>query len=106
MFARRVRGAAGRLGVPVEASGAATARSRAWKEDDVVVLEATLRAEQQLALVDELVHRQPSPLVIAVTGHLETALRHRLKALGATLSAHSSTDGVLARALGLRPSAA
>ncbi|TMG14885.1 MAG: response regulator [Chloroflexi bacterium] len=101
IFAQRVRGAAGRLGVPVEAIGAATARSRAWKEDDVVVLQATLRPEQQLALVDELVHRQPSPLVIAVTGHLETALRHRLKALGATLAAHSSMDRVLARALGI-----
>ena len=99
MFAQRVRGAAGRLGVPVEAIGAAAARSRAWKDDDVVVLQATLRPEQQVALVDQLIHSEPAPVVIAVTGHLETALRQRLKALGATLAAHSSMDRVLARAL-------
>jgi len=99
MFAQRVRSAAGRLGVPVEAIGAAAARGRAWKADDVVVLQATLRPEQQVALVDHLIHSEPAPVVIAVTGHLETALRQRLKALGATLAAHSSMDRVLARAL-------
>jgi len=99
MFAQRVRSAAGRLGVPVEAIGAAAARGRAWKADDVVVLQATLRPEQQVALVDHLIHSEPAPVVIAVTGHLETALRQRLKALGAALAAHSSMDRVLARAL-------
>ena len=101
LFAQRVRAAAGRLGVPVEAIGATAARSRAWNDDDVVVLQATLRPEQQVALVDQLIHRAPAPVVIAVTGHLETALRRRLRALGATLAAHSSMDRVLARALGI-----
>ena len=101
LFAQRVRAAAGRLGVPVEAIGAAGASGRAWTDDDVVVLQATLRPEQQVALVDQLIHREPAPVVIAVTGHLETALRQRLKALGATLAAHSSMDRVLARALGI-----
>ena len=99
MFAQRVRAAAGRLGTPLEAIGPAAARSRAWRVDEVVVLQATLRPDQQVALVDQLIHREPPPVVIAVTGHLETALRQRLKALGATLAAHSSMDRVLARAL-------
>jgi DNA-binding response OmpR family regulator len=102
MFAQRVRAAAGRLGVPVEAIAAGDARTRAWDRDQVVVLQATLRPEQQVALVDQLIHREPAPVVIAVTGHLETALRQRLKALGATLAAHSSMDRVLARALGIK----
>ncbi|TMF89632.1 MAG: hypothetical protein E6I07_04090 [Chloroflexi bacterium] len=101
LFAQRVRAAAGRLGVPVEAIAAGDARARTWDRDQVVVLQATLRPEQQTALVDQLVHRQPAPVVVAVTGHLETALRQRLKALGATLAAHSSMDRVLARALGI-----
>jgi len=99
LFAQRVRAAAGRLGVPVEAIAAGDARARTWDRDQVVVLQATLRPEQQTALVDQLVHRQPAPVMVAVTGHLETALRQRLKALGATLAAHSSMDRVLARAL-------
>jgi CheY-like chemotaxis protein len=101
LFAQRVRAAAGRLGVPVEAIAAGDARTRTWDGDQVVVLQATLRPEQQTALVDQLVHREPAPVVVAVTGHLETALRQRLKALGATLAAHSSMDRVLARALGI-----
>jgi len=100
LFAQRVRAAAGRLGVPVEAIAAGDARARTWDRDQVVVLQATLRPEQQTALVDQLVHRQPAPVVVAITGHLETALRQRLKALGATLAAHSGMDRVLARALG------
>ena len=99
MFAQRVRAAAGRLGIPLEAIGPAAARSRTWRLDEVVVLQATLRPDQQVALVDQLIHREPPPVVIAVTGHLEAALRQRLKALGATLAAHSSMDRVLARAL-------
>jgi len=101
LFAQRVRAAARRLGVLVEAMGAAAARSRDWKVGDVVVVQATLRPEQQLALVDQLIHREKAPVVIAVTGHLETALRQRLRAIGATLAAHSSMDRVLARALGI-----
>jgi hypothetical protein len=39
--------------------------------------------------------------MIAVTGHLETELRQRLKARGVILAAHSGMDRVLARALGV-----
>ena len=67
----------------------------------MVVLQATLRPEQQLELVDHLAHLEPAPVVVAVTGHLETELRRRLKERGATLAAHSAMDRVLARALQL-----
>jgi ActR/RegA family two-component response regulator len=98
-FTQRVRAAAGRLGVPIEGLTAADARSRAWTREEIVVLQATLRPDQQLDLVDQLRHREPAPVVIAVTGHLETALRQRLKSSGAVLAAHSAMDRVLARAL-------
>jgi ActR/RegA family two-component response regulator len=100
-FSQRLRAAARRLGVPVEGLSPAAARSRAWRPAEVVVLQATLRPEQQLDLVEALTGRQPTPVVVAVTGHLETALRQRLKASGAVLAAHSAMDRVLARALGL-----
>jgi CheY-like chemotaxis protein len=100
-FAQRIRAAAGRLGVPVEGLSPAATRSRAWEPADVVVLQATLRPDQQLELVDQLARRLPAPVIVAVTGHLETALRQRLKAAGAVLAAHSAMDRVLARALGL-----
>ena len=101
LFAQRVRAAAGRLGIPVQALSPTDARRRAWERDQVVVLQATLRPEQQLELVEHLTHRDPAPVVIAVTGHLETELRQRLKARGAVLGAHSGMDRVLARALGI-----
>jgi ActR/RegA family two-component response regulator len=100
-FSQRVRAAAARLGVPVEGLSPAAARSRAWQLAEVVVLQATLRPDQQLDLVGELAGRQPAPIVVAVTGHLETALRQRLKAAGAFLAAHSAMDRVFARALRL-----
>jgi len=100
-FSQRVRAAAGRLGVPVEGLSTAAAGSRAWESTDVVVLQATLRPDQRLDLVGELARRVPAPVVVAVTGHLETALRQRLKAAGALLAAHSAMDRVLARALGI-----
>ena len=100
-FSQRVSAAAGRLGVPVEPLSPAAAQSRAWAPGDVVVLQATLRPDRQLDLVVELARRQPAPVIVAVTGHLETALRQRLKAAGALLAAHSAMDRVLARALAL-----
>ena len=100
-FSQRVRAAAGRLGVPVEGLSPAAAQSRVWAPADVVVLQATLRPEQQVDLVSELIRREPAPVVVAVTGHLETALRQRLKTAGAVLAAHSAMDRVLARALRL-----
>jgi ActR/RegA family two-component response regulator len=101
MFAQRVRAAASRLGVRVEALTPANARTHPWDGDQVVVLQATLRPEQQLELVDHLTHLASAPVVVAVTGHLETQLRQRLKAHGATLAAHSAMDRVLARTLQL-----
>jgi CheY-like chemotaxis protein len=101
LFVQRLLAAARRLGTPVEQVSPAEARTRAWSIDEVVVLQATLRPEQQLELVDHLTRRSPAPVVIAVTGHLETELRQRLKARGAILAAHSGMDRVLARALGV-----
>ena len=100
-FSQRVRAAAGRLGVAVDGLTAPAARSRTWAPADVVVLQATLRPDRQLELVEALARRQPAPVVVAVTGHLETTLRQRLKAAGAVLAAHSAMDRVLARALGV-----
>jgi len=101
MFAQRARAAALRLGVAAVGPTRADALAHVWEAGDVVLLQATLRPEQQLDLVQQLRRRQPTPRVVAVTGHLETGLRQRLKAAGATLAAHSAIDRVLARALGV-----
>ena len=101
LFAQRARAAAGRLGIAAQGVNPTDARTRTWDRDQVVLLQATLRPEQQLELVGHLTHLRPAPVVIAVTGHLETELRQRLKAQGATLAAHSGMDRVLARALGI-----
>lgn len=101
LFAQRLRAAAGRLGIPVQAVSPAEARARAWDHDQVVVLQATLRPEQQLELIEHLTRLEPAPVVIAVTGHLETELRQRLKARGVILAAHSGMDRVLARTVGV-----
>jgi CheY-like chemotaxis protein len=101
LFGQRLRSAARRLGVPLQALSPTQARQRAWSPDDVVVLQATLRPEAQLELIDHLRGLKTPPVVIAVTGHLETELRQRLKARGVILAAHSGMDRVLARALGI-----
>jgi ActR/RegA family two-component response regulator len=101
LFAQRARAAATRLGIPVQGVSPREARTRAWDKDQVVVLQATLRPEQQLELVDHLTHLLAAPVVVAVTGHLESELRQRLKARGAILAPHSGMDRVLARALGI-----
>ena len=101
LFAQRLRAAAERLAVPVEALTPTQARTRTWTRDQVVVLQATLRPEKQLELIDHLRGLEAAPVVIAVTGHLETELRQRLKARGVILAAHSGMDRVLARALGV-----
>ncbi len=101
LFAQRLRAAAERLAVPVEALTPTQARTRTWTRDQVVVLQATLRPEKQLELIDHLRGLAASPVVIAVTGHLETEIRQRLKARGVILAAHSGMDRVLARALGV-----
>lgn len=99
MFVQRVRAAAGRLQVGLETITPDDARRRNWTTNDVVVLQGTLRPAQQQALVEYLTQLDTPPAVIAVTGHLETALRERLKAAGARLAAHSAMDRALARAL-------
>lgn len=101
LFAQRLRGAAGRLGIPVHSLSPTQARTRVWNRDEVVVLQATLRPEQQVELIDHLRTLEPAPVVIAVTGHLETELRRRLKTRGVILAAHSAMDRVLARAVGV-----
>jgi len=105
MFAHRARGMAGRLGVASEGITRSDALTRHWDASDVVLVQATLRPQQQVDLVERLVGRQPPPTVVAVTGHLETELRQRLKAIGATLAAHSAMDRVVARALGVSDAA-
>ena len=101
LFGQRLRSAARRLGVQVQAVTPTQARNRTWTRDEVVVLQATLRPEKQLELIDHLKGRKPAPVVIAVSGHLETELRQRLKTRGAILATHSRMDRVLARALGI-----
>lgn len=101
LFVQRLLAAAKRLETPVEQVSPAEAGTRSWASDEIVVLQATLRPQQQLELVEHLAHLRPAPIVIAVTGHLETELRQQLKARGAILAAHSGMDRVLARALGV-----
>jgi len=101
LFAQRLRAVAGRLRVPVQGLSPTQARNASWTRDEVVVLQATLRPEQQLELIDHLKGLDAAPIVIAVTGHLETELRQRLKARGAILATHSGMDRVLARTLGV-----
>jgi len=101
MFAQRARAAAGRLAVAAEAISRPDALTHNWDAGDVVLVQATLRPDQQVELVQQLRQRNPAPTVVAVTGHLETELRRRLKAAGAMLAAHSAMDRALARALGV-----
>jgi hypothetical protein len=101
MFGQRARATAARLGVAPEIVTPSAAETRDWLEDDVVLLQATLRPERQVALIDRLLQSRPAPIVVAVTGHLETGLRKRLRNRGARLAAHSAMDRVLARALGV-----
>ncbi len=101
MFAQRARAAAGRLQVAIESLSPADMAGHPWQGDEVVLVQATLRPEHQLALVERLIASRPAPRVLAVTGHLETALRDRLRGLGARLATHSAIDRPLARALEL-----
>ena len=99
MFAARVRAHAVRLGVPTRL--AMTAQELTVGPGEVVVLQVTLHPERQLSLVEDLLSRRPPPVVIAVSGHLETDLRRRAKRLGAVLASNSDLPSVLARTLGL-----
>ena len=99
MFAQRARAAAARLQVAVESLSADRISGHAWQGDEVALVQATLRPERQLGLIERLIASRPAPRVLAVTGHLETALRERLRRMGVRLAAHSSLDRALARAL-------
>jgi len=101
MFAQRARAAAARLQIPVESLPVSRVPMHSWQGDEVVLLQATLRPERQLALVERLLASKPAPRVLAVTGHLETALRDRLRRMGARLATHSAIDRPLGRALEL-----
>ena len=98
-FAERVKMTARRLGIEASPLSASEAQTRHWETNSVVALQVTLNPERQLELVKRLTSATPPPHVVAVTGHLETGLRTRAKALGATLAAHSSMERALARAL-------
>jgi len=98
-FAQRVRQLAARIGVPLEALSIRAALERSWEAGSVVVVQATLNRDRQLSLIEDLTHRDPPPIVVAVTGHLERELRARAKAAGAMLAAHSSMERTVARAL-------
>ncbi|GAC1485153.1 MAG: hypothetical protein PVSMB9_11030 [Candidatus Dormibacteria bacterium] len=103
IFAQRVRATAQRLGLEATFLQASEATERAWEAGSVAVLQVTLNPDRQLALVERLLQAAPPPLVVAVSGHLETDLRSRAKALGAILAAHSSMERVLARACQAEP---
>ncbi|HEY0492658.1 MAG TPA: hypothetical protein VGD57_04235 [Candidatus Dormibacteraeota bacterium] len=98
-FAERVRMTARRLGIETVPLSASEAASRHWEPNSVVVIQVTLNPDRQIDLIERLTRLTPPPRVVAVSGHLETGLRSRAKALGAQLAAHSSMDRVLARAL-------
>ncbi len=98
-FAERVRAAARRLGLSLTSVTPAEASERGWDPGSVVVVQVTLNPDRQLALIEQLSRADPRPRIVAVSGHLETELRARARALGALLAAHSSMERVLTRAM-------
>jgi DNA-binding NarL/FixJ family response regulator len=79
----------------------ATADAATFEPGSVVVIQVTLHPERQLQLVERLRAKEPPPTVVAVAGHLETALRRRARALGAVVASHSSMERTIARACGI-----
>jgi CheY-like chemotaxis protein len=102
-FASRVQANAHRLGLPVELVNPRDLDARAQDREVVIVLQLTLNPDRQLALVERLLQRTPAPIVLAVSGHLETELRRRAKALGARLASNSGLDRALSRAAASGP---
>jgi CheY-like chemotaxis protein len=96
-FAARVGQHATRLGIPVELVQPSQIERLATGADTVVILQVTLHSERQLALIERLKKLEPAPVVIAVSGHLETALRKRARSLGAILASNSALDRALIR---------
>ena len=99
-FAARVETHARRLGLRVEPVNPQAIDHLVPDADAVLVLQLTLHPEGQLDLLQRLRSKFPTQPVVAVTGHLETELRKRAKALGAVLASHSAMDRVLARVCG------
>jgi DNA-binding response OmpR family regulator len=101
-FSSMVQAHAQRLGIPVEMVTPATIAERATARDTVVIMQLTLNHDRQLSLLRELRQASPALPVIAVSGHLETALRRRARDLGARLASNSSLERALVRAFDLR----
>ena len=96
-FSSMVEGQARRLGLTVEPVTPATVAGRTGN-GAVVVMQLTLNPERQLTLLREILARHPDTIVVAVTGHLETTLRRRARALGARLASNSGLARALERA--------
>jgi hypothetical protein len=92
-FSSMVQAHARRLGIPMEMVTPATIEARAAGRDAVVIMQLTLHPEQRQA--------SPTLPVVAVSGHLETALRRRARDLGARLASNSGLDRALLRAFDL-----
>jgi DNA-binding NarL/FixJ family response regulator len=100
-FSSMVQAHARRLGIPMEMVTPATIEARAAGRDAVVIMQLTLHPERQLTLLRELRQASPTLPVVAVSGHLETALRRRARDLGARLASNSGLDRALLRAFDL-----
>ena len=98
-FSSMVEGHARRLGIPVEGVSRAAATARAADRDAVVVMQLTLNPERQLTLLQQIRAQHPQSVVVTVTGHLETQLRRRARALGARLASNSRLARTLERAV-------
>lgn len=100
-FAARAQAVARRLGLELRPLPPATVDTFAFEPGSVVVIQVTLHPERQLQLVERLRAKDPQPTVVAVSGHLETTLRRRTRALGAMVASHSSMERTIARACGI-----
>ena len=102
-FAARVELVARRLGLTVEPIAVQSVDGIRFEPGSVVVVQVTLHPERQLQLVARLRQKDPPPTVVAVAGHLETALRRRARALGAMVASHSGMERTIARATSTSP---
>jgi DNA-binding NarL/FixJ family response regulator len=99
-FSARVKALARRLGLDLRVLAPGEVEQATLGPGSVVIVQVTLHSDRQLALIERLRARRPPPTVVAVAGHLETALRRRARALGALVASHSSMERTIARAGG------
>jgi len=99
-FSARVESLARRLGLDLHVLAPTDVDLTSFDPGSVVIVQVTLHSDRQLALIERLRARHPQPTVVAVAGHLETALRRRARALGALVASHSSMARTIARACG------